>query len=169
MTPRQDVPDSNMEFRNITIAIPRTFKKLTMANSQPIHSASADVDLEKGEETGDGSSTLTSSSSTQQNEHLEAGLHALSTSAKEYIGVYPNGANGLLVENNEVARTSTRASWRDVARAITRISTKSSWKDPGPPPDGGISGWTQVLMGHLVIMNTWLVCLGTGHESLEDF
>ena len=25
----------------------------------------------------------------------------------------------------------------------TRISTKSSWKDPGPPPDGGWSGWTQ--------------------------
>lgn len=39
--------------------------------------------------------------------------------------------------------------------AISRISTKSSWKDPGPPPDGGLKAWTQVLMGHLVIMNTW--------------
>jgi hypothetical protein len=27
--------------------------------------------------------------------------------------------------------------------AATRSSTKSSWKDPGPPPDGGWSGWTQ--------------------------
>lgn len=26
---------------------------------------------------------------------------------------------------------------------VTRTSTKSSWKDPGPPPDGGWSGWTQ--------------------------
>jgi hypothetical protein len=26
---------------------------------------------------------------------------------------------------------------------LTRMSTKSSWKDPGPPPDGGWSGWTQ--------------------------
>lgn len=27
--------------------------------------------------------------------------------------------------------------------AVTRTSTKSSWKDPGPPPDGGLVGWTQ--------------------------
>ena len=28
------------------------------------------------------------------------------------------------------------------ADAVTRTSTKSSW-NPGPPPDGGWSGWTQ--------------------------
>ncbi|TVY81309.1 Aspyridones efflux protein apdF [Lachnellula suecica] len=39
--------------------------------------------------------------------------------------------------------------------AVTRTSTKSSWKDPGPPPDGGIGAWTQAILGHLVIMNTW--------------
>lgn len=26
---------------------------------------------------------------------------------------------------------------------------------PGPPPDGGAIAWTQVFVGHLVIMNTW--------------
>jgi hypothetical protein len=25
----------------------------------------------------------------------------------------------------------------------TRISTKSSWIDPGPPPDGGLTAWSQ--------------------------
>ncbi|EHK97720.1 putative Riboflavin transporter MCH5 [Glarea lozoyensis 74030] len=32
---------------------------------------------------------------------------------------------------------------------VTRTSTKASWKDPGPPPDGGMGAWLQV------IMNTW--------------
>jgi MFS family permease len=27
--------------------------------------------------------------------------------------------------------------------------------DPGPPPDGGLKTWTQALMGHLVVFNTW--------------
>lgn len=31
----------------------------------------------------------------------------------------------------------------------------SERKDPGPPPDGGLRAWLQVLMGHLVIINTW--------------
>jgi hypothetical protein len=25
----------------------------------------------------------------------------------------------------------------------TRVSTKSSWRDPGPPPDGGLTAWSQ--------------------------
>ncbi|KAL3423342.1 transporter MCH4-like protein 6 [Phlyctema vagabunda] len=44
---------------------------------------------------------------------------------------------------------------QDKDHAVMRTSTKSSWRDPGPPPDGGWKGWTQVALGHLVIMNTW--------------
>ena len=33
--------------------------------------------------------------------------------------------------------------WSGKECPVTRTSTKSSWKDPGPPPDGGLSGWTQ--------------------------
>nr|POE64894.1 putative gmc-type oxidoreductase [Quercus suber] len=35
--------------------------------------------------------------------------------------------------------------------------------DPGPPPDGGLSAWTQAVMGHLVAFNTWgfLASFGT--------
>ena len=37
-----------------------------------------------------------------------------------------------------------------LSRTISRISI-----DPGPPPDGGLLAWTQVLMGHLIVFNTW--------------
>ena len=36
-----------------------------------------------------------------------------------------------------------------------RRKSAASGKDPGPPPDGGVRAWTQVLVGHLIIMNTW--------------
>jgi hypothetical protein len=39
--------------------------------------------------------------------------------------------------------------------SLERQKSTSSWKDPGPPPDGGFRAWAQVLVGHLVIMNTW--------------
>jgi hypothetical protein len=38
---------------------------------------------------------------------------------------------------------------------LGRTKSAASWKDPGPPPDGGVRAWTQVLVGHLIIMNTW--------------
>lgn len=30
-----------------------------------------------------------------------------------------------------------------LANVLSRISTRTSIKDPGPPPDGGMVGWTQ--------------------------
>ena len=39
-------------------------------------------------------------------------------------------------------------------KILSRTKSAASWKDPGPP-DGGALAWTQVLVGHLVIMNTW--------------
>lgn len=40
-------------------------------------------------------------------------------------------------------------------RVLSRIASRSSYPDPGPPPDGGLQAWTQSLMGHLVVFNTW--------------
>ena len=42
-----------------------------------------------------------------------------------------------------------------LACSVTGRSTTPSWKDPGPPPDGGVLAWTQAIMGHFVIFNTW--------------
>lgn len=45
---------------------------------------------------------------------------------------------------------STGILTRVLSRTASRISI-----DPGPPPDGGLDGWTQALMAHLIVFNTW--------------
>ncbi|KAF2835120.1 MFS general substrate transporter [Patellaria atrata CBS 101060] len=42
-----------------------------------------------------------------------------------------------------------------LVRIVTGRSTTSTRRDPGPPPDGGLNAWIQVIMAHLVIFNTW--------------
>lgn len=37
----------------------------------------------------------------------------------------------------------------------TRRDERIFEHDPGPPPDGGLKAWAQVLVGHLVIFNAW--------------
>ncbi|KAL8928611.1 MAG: hypothetical protein Q9208_001845 [Pyrenodesmia sp. 3 TL-2023] len=56
-----------------------------------------------------------------------------------------------------VVKESTNAPKEETAleRAISRITSRSSYVDPGPPPDGGVEAWTQALIGHLVVFNTW--------------
>jgi hypothetical protein len=138
--------------------MPSTPMQLDMANLQPVHSSEV-VDLEKGEDGGDISSIRTASSTTQHDEDLDSEPQAQPIATKENLEAYPNGVLEPRDDEYEMARTNTVRSWRDAARVVTRISTKSSWKDPGPPPDGGLLAWTQVTMGHLVIMNTWSVPL----------
>lgn len=41
-----------------------------------------------------------------------------------------------------------------LSRVISRVSTRITI-DPGPPPDGGVIGWTQAIAAHFVIFNTW--------------
>lgn len=41
-----------------------------------------------------------------------------------------------------------------LAKVLSRTTSRISI-DPGPPPDGGFKAWTQVLMGHLIMFNTW--------------
>jgi hypothetical protein len=130
--------------------------QLTMANLQPVHSPVV-VNLEKGEDGGDISSICTASSSMQHGEDYDSERQAQLMATKEVLEAYPNGVLEPRDVEYEMSRTSTRKSWMDAAGVITRMSTKSSWKDPGPPPDGGLLAWTQVAMGHLVIMNTWSV------------
>jgi MFS family permease len=35
------------------------------------------------------------------------------------------------------------------------MTRKSTLQDPELPPDGGLKAWTQVLVGHLAVMNSW--------------
>jgi hypothetical protein len=103
-----------------------------------------------------------SSSSATASEHGEPASAADDYgryATKDDIEAYPTGIAETPVDGGgELSRTNTRASRASrpgIARILTRTATKSSWKDPGPPPDGGLTAWTQVAMGHLVITSTW--------------
>ncbi|TGO89566.1 hypothetical protein BPOR_0103g00120 [Botrytis porri] len=56
-------------------------------------------------------------------------------------------------------------------RVLSKTKSAASWKDPGPPPDGGVVACTQVLVGHLIIMNTWgfINSFGVSQEYYIDF
>ena len=41
-----------------------------------------------------------------------------------------------------------------LAKVLSRTTSRIS-VDPGPPPDGGLVAWTQVVCGHLIVFNTW--------------
>jgi MFS family permease len=60
----------------------------------------------------------------------------------------------------EIQRADEEKKRRDddepaLAKIATRRSAASSWIDPGPPPDGGLTAWLQVLCTHLTIFNTF--------------
>ncbi|CEL06664.1 Putative Monocarboxylate transporter [Aspergillus calidoustus] len=57
----------------------------------------------------------------------------------------------------DLAKTSTNVSHVGAlaARTLSIVRTRESGKDIGPPPDGGFLAWSQVLMAHFVIFNTW--------------
>ena len=40
-------------------------------------------------------------------------------------------------------------------KVLSRTRSHISYIDPGPPPDGGLTAWTQALCGHLIVANTW--------------
>lgn len=55
-------------------------------------------------------------------------------------------ASGTDTDGNAEAPLGTQ-----LEKAVSRKSTK----DPGPPPDGGLTAWSQAFMGHLVLINSW--------------
>lgn len=42
-----------------------------------------------------------------------------------------------------------------VGRVLSKVISRVSTHDVGPPPDGGLAAWTQAVMGHLTVFNTW--------------
>ena len=60
------------------------------------------------------------------------------------------------IEGRETEGMQEEKSQRlSLSRVLSSRSAASSWRDPGPPPDGGLQAWTQVLMAHLVVISTW--------------
>ena len=42
-----------------------------------------------------------------------------------------------------------------IHQILSKTLSCTSCKDPGPPPDGGLQAWTQAVMCHLIVVNTW--------------
>ncbi|KUL84112.1 hypothetical protein ZTR_07404 [Talaromyces verruculosus] len=42
-----------------------------------------------------------------------------------------------------------------IARTLSLVRTRESSQFISPPPDGGILAWSQIILAHLVIINTW--------------
>lgn len=78
-------------------------------------------------------------------------------------GEHRNESSRVREEEEEIERIPTHHTTQsartknpvlNIARTLT-ARTNASIVDPGPPPDGGTKAWTQSVMGHLVILNTW--------------
>ena len=58
--------------------------------------------------------------------------------------------------DQEKSQTPSNPASRVLSTILTRtISRTSATTDPGPPPDGGLQAWLQVLSGHLITFNLW--------------
>lgn len=42
-------------------------------------------------------------------------------------------------------------------RVLSRTKSAADLEAPGPPPDGGVLAWKQVVAGHLIVLITWYV------------
>ncbi|CAI6306745.1 unnamed protein product [Periconia digitata] len=68
-------------------------------------------------------------------------------------------------QGEEISRIPTHKSQRPIPATLFKSITARSnatVTDPGPPPDKGLKAWTQVAMGHLVVVNTWGVISSFG-------
>ena len=53
------------------------------------------------------------------------------------------------------SKTTKKTKLAALAKTLTPARSNASIINPGPPPDGGLKAWTQSLMGHMVVFNTW--------------
>ncbi|KAL8786672.1 MAG: hypothetical protein Q9195_008108 [Heterodermia aff. obscurata] len=58
-------------------------------------------------------------------------------------------------DESQIRSAQVSSSQGGVLRTLSKTLSRASTIDPGPPPDGGLKAWTQALMGHLVVFNTW--------------
>lgn len=79
-----------------------------------------------------------------------------SMTEKGDIEAYPDGVNDPM--NGEYSGSGDKRGEDGkgngrMSKVLSRISMKSTWKDPGPPPDGGWSGWTQGIYFSLPLID----------------
>ena len=98
---------------------------------------SISADLEKDVQNGE----RASSGRPEEENHSSIASPELEISSKE-------------VQDVGVKTTNESGTGFVLAKVLSRTTSRISI-DPGPPPDGGLPAWTQVVMGHLIVFNTW--------------
>lgn len=83
-----------------------------------------------------------------------------SKEGRDNRGAFPtapqlSSTDGLTKEGPLGQRCIKQRDGHTAGPALTLLRTISSGDDPGPPPDGGLKAWTQVVAGHLVVFNCW--------------
>lgn len=107
-----------------------------------------DIDVERGVRI-----TTTNNEEIQTSRHQDGKPHTLSTPPTHGL---ENDKIEPILSRHTTHTTTPRPTNRltTLAKTLTARSN-ASVLDPGPPPDGGTRAWTQSLMGHLVVLNTW--------------
>lgn len=83
------------------------------------------------------------------------GDRARSSQARDDIeSRYPNAEVASGMHEDKDFETSNGPG-KYLEKVLSRVQSRSSYVDPGPPPDGGLTAWTQALMTHLIVFNTW--------------
>ncbi|KAI4202607.1 MAG: hypothetical protein LQ348_001486 [Seirophora lacunosa] len=67
---------------------------------------------------------------------------------------HPHDLDDEEVKTKEDSPEEAKDSETGLKKVMGRITSRTSYVDPGPP-DGGLQAWTQSLVGHLVVFNTW--------------
>lgn len=96
---------------------------------------------------------------------LESPVHQ-SSGGSSIISKMPDtslqdGTTTTRLESAELQEETKRSNTQDdninsegVLKVLSHTIPRS-YIDPGPPPDGGFTAWTQAVVGHLVVLNTW--------------
>ncbi|CBX90160.1 hypothetical protein IAQ61_001619 [Plenodomus lingam] len=87
---------------------------------------------------------------------VDVTANATNNDAERDLRVWPSAHDEEIVEqtlNDPNGRPQETTEKPALSRILSRRSAASI--DPGPPPDGGIVAWTQVLCTHLTIFNTF--------------
>lgn len=77
------------------------------------------------------------------------------TFANMVESVDPASCPDALYDHRNESTRNEHAKGKSLRVLLRTESHDAASADPGPPPDGGALAWTQVLVGHLIIMNTW--------------
>ena len=75
------------------------------------------------------------------------------TDASSNNDIEPTISQPYIAQGQQISRSNSKRS-NALSRVASHLTTRSI-RDPGPPPDGGVVAWTQVLCAWFAIMNTW--------------